>query len=127
MKKFTAIVLFLCSSLIALSQKQVSGRVVADSARQSLAGVSVVVKGTATATSTNAEGRYSITVPSNNSTLVFSYVGFLPLEVQVGNNTTLDVTLNSSSAALDVVVIGYQTVRRKDLLASVSSVSAREI
>ena len=51
MKKFTAIVLFLFSSLFALSQKQVTGRVVADSARQSLAGVSVVVKGSTTATS----------------------------------------------------------------------------
>lgn len=127
MKKITAIVLFLCCSFFALGQKQVTGRVVADSARQSLAGVSVVVKGTTTATSTNSDGRYSITVPSNNATLVFSYVGFMPLEMAVGNNSTVDVTLTSSAAALDVVVIGYQTVRRKDLLASVSSVGAKDL
>src|SRR5215207_4074375 len=127
MKKFTVIVLLVFSSAMAWSQRQVSGRVVSDSARQGLAGVTVSVQGTNTATSTNNEGRYTITVPSNNATLVFSSIGFLTQELPVGAKTTVDAVLSSSAAALDVVVIGYQTVRRKDVLASVSSISAKDL
>ncbi len=107
--------------------RQVTGRVLSDSARGGLAGVNVTVKGTATATTTNADGRYSITVPNNDATLVFSYVGLTPQERRVGADATVDVTLASSSGELDVVVIGYQTVRRRDLTGSVTSTNAREL
>jgi TonB-linked SusC/RagA family outer membrane protein len=128
MKKIFFTVLFIWTCAMAWGQsRQVSGRVLSDSTRQGLAGVNVSVKGATTATTTNAEGRYSITVPDNNATLVFTFVGFEPQERTVGNNSTVDLTLSSSSGALDVVVIGYQTVRRRDVVGSVSSTGARDL
>src|SRR5205085_7526801 len=127
MKKLTVIALLLFSSAMAWSQRQVTGRVLSDSAQQGLSGVTVTVKGTGTATATTTDGRYSITVPSDNSVLVFSSVGFTAREVTVGNRTTVDVSLSSSAGPLDEVVIGYQTVRRRDVTGSVSSVSAKQL
>jgi TonB-dependent starch-binding outer membrane protein SusC len=107
---------------------QVTGRVLSDSARNGLAGVTVTVKGTRTGTQTGSDGHYSINVPNNNSVLVFSHVGFGAQEMNVGAKSSVDVTLTSTSTALsDVVVIGYQTVRRKDVTASVSSISAKDL
>lgn len=120
--------MLMCS--LAWSQtREVSGRVVSDSTREALSGVTIRVKGAGRSTTTNNEGRYSIAVPeSGNPVLIFSYVGFVEREVSVGNQGTVDVVLVPASTVMsDVVVIGYQTVRRKDLLASVSSVSSRDL
>jgi len=108
--------------------RQVTGRVLSDSS-QPLSGINVNVKGTTTTTATNNNGRYSITIPDrNNIVLTFSSVGFTAQDVNVGTRNVVDVTLSSSSAALtDVVVIGYQTVRRRDVMASVSSVGAKDL
>ncbi|HEX8315310.1 MAG TPA: SusC/RagA family TonB-linked outer membrane protein, partial [Flavisolibacter sp.] len=127
--KFSLLLLLCLCATAALAQtRQVTGRVVSDSAQTPLAGVNVSVRGTTTGTVTGASGAYSISIPDrDNVTLVFSSVGFGSQEVNVGNRSAVDVTLTSSSAALDVVVIGYQTVRRRDVLASVSSVGAREL
>ena len=114
-------------SLLAFSQKQVSGRVTSDSSGQGLGRVTVTVKGTSNVTVTNDQGAYSLSVPSNNAVLVFSFVGYTPQEVTVGNRSNINVTLSSNSTTLDVVVIGYQTVRRRDLTGSVSSVNARQL
>jgi len=122
--------LFLFSLTAVWSQtREVTGRVLSDSTSEALTGVTVTLKGARTSTTTNNEGRFSISIPDRgNSVLVFSYVGFAQREVSVGSRSTVDVTLASTNATLsDVVVIGYQTVRRRDLLASVSSVGAREL
>jgi TonB-linked SusC/RagA family outer membrane protein len=124
-----SLLLCLCSAFAWGQTRQVTGRVVSDSAREALAGVTVAVKGGRTNTTTNAEGRYTINISnSGNTVLVFSYVGHTTQEVKVGDQSVIDVTLaNASSTLSDVVVIGYQTIRRKDLTASVSSVSARDL
>lgn len=108
--------------------RQVTGRVFKEGTAEGLAGVSVSIKGARTATTTNSEGNFTITIPGNNSTLVFSYVGMRPREVNVGSQATIDVGLTEEAATLsDVVVIGYQTVRRRDLTGSVSSVNAQQL
>lgn len=128
MKKILLLSLFLCSCVLAWSQsRQVSGRVLSDSTRQGLPGVNVTVKGTNAVTATNSEGRYTITVPSGDATLVFSSIGFTTQEARVGTQSSVDITLSSSSSDLDVVVIGYQTVRRRDLTGAVSSTGARDL
>jgi TonB-linked SusC/RagA family outer membrane protein len=122
--------LFMFCFGIAWSQnRQITGRVISDSANGGLPGVTIAVKGGNATTVTDATGNFSISVPGNdNPRLTFSYVGYATQEVAVGSRSTISVTLNSVSTTLsDVVVIGYQTVRRKDLLASVSSVSARDL
>ncbi|RSK43410.1 SusC/RagA family TonB-linked outer membrane protein [Hymenobacter perfusus] len=107
-------------------ERRVQGVVKSDKG-EALPGVTVVVKGTTVGASTDGEGRFSLTVPAN-ATLRFSYIGFLPFEVAVGDKTDFSVTLKEDSKTLDdVVVIGYQAVQRRDVTGSVSSVSAQQI
>jgi TonB-dependent starch-binding outer membrane protein SusC len=108
--------------------RQVTGRVVSDSS-QPLSGVNVNVKGTSTTVATDNEGHFSINIPNkDNVVLLFSSVGYTPQSVNVGTRSVVDLTLTSAATSLsDVVVIGYQTVRRKDVLASVSSIGAKDL
>lgn len=124
------LILILCSPLNQLlaQNKTITGTVSSADNSQPLDGITVSVKGTKTATTTDSKGNYKITVTGNNAVLVFSSASYLNIELPVGNNSTVDASLQPDAKALnDVVVIGYQTVRRKDLLASVSSVGAREL
>ncbi len=90
-------------------------------------GVTIRVKGASAATSSDNDGRYSITVP-DNATLVFTYLGYTTQEIPVGNRTTLNVVLSADSRDLEqVVVVGYGTTQRKDLTGSVGSVSAAQL
>ncbi|RDV13490.1 TonB-dependent receptor [Pontibacter diazotrophicus] len=115
--------LFLLSMAGALAQGiTVQGRVTDDSGA-ALPGVTVLLKGTSTAAPTNAEGRYSIDVPTGEGTLVFSYIGFEPKEEPINNRTTIDVQLGADAQALEeVVVVGYGTQKRSDITGSVASV-----
>lgn len=104
----------------------VTGRVT-NARGEPLAGVSVVVKGAATGTSTDGNGNYSIDVPAN-STLVFSYVGFVSKEVMVTGRSSVNVILEESDSALDqVVVVGYGTQRKKDISGSVAVVDMKAL
>ncbi|RZL11302.1 MAG: TonB-dependent receptor, partial [Pedobacter sp.] len=90
-------------------------------------GAGVTVKGTTTATVTNADGNYTISVPSNG-TLVFTYLGFNPREVVVGTQTSINISMTASTQDLEqVVVTGYGTQRRRDLTGAIASVSGEEI
>ncbi|HEU4902446.1 MAG TPA: TonB-dependent receptor plug domain-containing protein, partial [Flavisolibacter sp.] len=117
-----------CWALVWGQARQVTGRVVSDSARQPLSGVTVTVKGTNTSTFTNDEGRYTISAPGNG-TLVFTFIGYNPQEVAVKDQVTINVTMATSAgtALSDIVVVGYQSVRRRDLTGSVASVNSRQI
>jgi TonB-dependent starch-binding outer membrane protein SusC len=107
----TAIILLL--TIMGAYAQQVTG-VIKSATGQPLAGVSVNVKGTTTTVTTNSNGAFSINAPSG-STLVMSYVGYRTREVPASNspmNETLEVSDNTLN---EVVVIGYQSVRKKDL------------
>jgi len=121
--------LFICVNIAWSQTRTVSGRVISDSTKLPLSGVSVNIKGAQNGTSTNNEGQYSITLPGEgNAVLVFSSIGFNKREVAVGQKTTIDVSLSTSYNPMDeIVIIGYQPVRKKDLLASSSSVSAKDL
>ena len=119
--------LFALVSTTAFAQRQVSGKVTGAADNAAMPGVTVLVEGTTTATSTDAGGNYSIQVPNDQSTLVFSFIGFLPQEVAVGSQTTINVALEEDAQALDeVVVIGYGTQKRSDLTGAVSSISEKD-
>jgi len=76
----------------------------------------------------DASGHYTIKVSGSNATLVFSFVGYGAIEEKVGNSTTIDVTLKETLKELnEVVVVGYGTVKRKDLTGSVASVSGKDL
>ncbi|MCK0189610.1 SusC/RagA family TonB-linked outer membrane protein [Arenibacter sp. F20364] len=126
--KFLTFLLFSMVSGIMLAQQGVTGVVSSDDG-ELLPGVSVVVKGTATGVTSDFDGIYSITVPNSSAVLVFSYLGMETKEVIVGNQTTLNVTMATSSEQLDEVVVTALGISRekKSLGYSVSEVSGDDI
>lgn len=102
--------------------------VVNDEKGESLPGASVAVKNSIVRTSSDADGKFRIVLPSGSTTLVFSYVGNATQEVLVGDKTTLTVNLKPSTSNLEeVVVIGYGTQKRGDITGAISSVKASDI
>ncbi|MCF2502110.1 TonB-dependent receptor [Dyadobacter sp. CY107] len=101
---------------------------VTDETGMGLPGVSIVIKGTREGTSTDAEGVFSIDVPDNTATLIFSFVGYQTQELAAGSNSTINVKLKADVRSLeDVMVIGYGTAKRKDLTGAVGSVSSQDL
>jgi iron complex outermembrane receptor protein len=112
-------------SLPSFAQTRVTGTVT-DPTGKGVSGVTVLVKGTNNATSTNDSGEFSINAPATG-TLVVSAVGFGTMEVPIQNRTTIAVQLTTQESNLnEVVVIGYGTARRRDLTGAVSSVAAKD-
>jgi TonB-dependent starch-binding outer membrane protein SusC len=106
----------------------VSGKVV-DEKGEGLPGVTVLQKDAASnGTGTGVDGSFKLTVSSGDATLVFTYIGYQRQEVKVGGRSVVNVALAPDDRALqEVVVIGYQTVNRRDLTGSVSSVSSKQL
>jgi TonB-linked SusC/RagA family outer membrane protein len=91
-------------------------------------GATVIVKGTNTATVTNAEGSFTISPRGSRGSLVISFVGHEPREIAIGSGTNLDITLIESTSTLnDVVVTGYSSQAKKDITGSVSVVNTKEL
>ena len=110
-----------------LQQIKVSGRVV-DANNHPLIGVNVVETGTTNGVMTGIDGTYTLTVASGNSTITFSFIGYDPKEVIVGNQTTVNITLSESINALEeVVVVGYGTQRREAVTGSVATMGGDKI
>jgi TonB-dependent starch-binding outer membrane protein SusC len=117
--------LFLCQ--MGFSQVSIKGKVTAADDNSPVPGTTVTVKGTTNGVVADANGNYSISTKSN-SMLIFSAIGYETIEINVGNQTTVNVSLNSGTSKLDeVVVVGYGTVKKASLTAAVASVSAKEI
>ncbi|QHL86669.1 SusC/RagA family TonB-linked outer membrane protein [Nibribacter ruber] len=117
----------LCSGLVQAQQRSVSGVVSGEGSP--LAGVTVVLKGSTNGTSTDAEGRYTLSLSDAqaNGTLVFSYIGFLSKEVAIAGQPTVNVTLQSDAKALDeIVVVGYGTQNKRDVTGSVASLDEKD-
>jgi hypothetical protein len=97
---------------------------VTDDAGLPLVGVTVKVKGVSTATSTDANGKFTLTVSDENVTLIFSYISYVTQEVQLNGSTTLNVKLKQSNKDLsEVVVVGYGSQRRAEVTGAIASVS----
>ncbi|MVT10487.1 SusC/RagA family TonB-linked outer membrane protein [Chitinophaga sp. ysch24] len=104
----------------------IKGKITGDNG-EALPGVSIAVKGTSRGTTSDAEGNYTI-VADANATLVFTSIGYTVQEVPVNGNATLNVTLKTGTSQLDqVVVVGYGTQRRSQVVGSISSVKGAEI
>ncbi len=117
-----------CVSIVYAQEKKVSGKVIDGSTSEALPGVNIVVKGTSTGTISDIEGNYTISVPEESNILRFSYVGYLSQEIEINDQTTIDVSLSVDMAQLEeVVVVGYGTMKKSDLTGAVSSVSEEDI
>ncbi|HTE33292.1 MAG TPA: TonB-dependent receptor plug domain-containing protein, partial [Chryseolinea sp.] len=120
-----SLAILLSTSLFA-QNKTVSGTV-RDKDGAGVAGASVAVKGTNTGTNTGPTGTFSINVPPSAKTLVISYVGFATQELPIGSGPiTVTLTQATSNDLNEVVVVGYGTVRKRDLTGSVSSIGAKQ-
>ncbi len=108
-------------------QEKISG-VVNDEKGQPLPGVSVRVKGASAGVTTDLNGKFSLVMPVGAKTLVFSFIGFATQEYTVTGSTDIKIVLKESTASLgEVVVIGYGTVKKRDLTGSVASIKGPEI
>ncbi|WP_037322125.1 TonB-dependent receptor [Salegentibacter sp. Hel_I_6] len=130
MNRILVLILF-CIGTFSLQAQDfsVSGTVAEADTGFPLPGVNIIVKNTSNGVVTDFDGNYTINDVSAGDILVFSYVGFLPKEIQIDENqNVLDVVLETDSEALDeVVVIGYGTQQRKDITGAVSVVSNETI
>lgn len=102
----------------------VSGTV-SDSEGQPLPGANVILKGTTTGVQTDFDGNYILTNVSDNGTLIFSYIGFSPKEIDINGQTTINLTLQEDTNVLDeVVVVGYGELKVKDLTSSIVTIDS---
>ena len=116
----------LASTASSYAQNLIKG-VVVDAADIPLPGVSVLVKGTTTGTTTDLDGRYSINVPKNG-TLVFTYIGMSKQEVKTSGKKTINVVLQEDVSVLnEVVVVGYGIQKKAHLTGSVASVNSKDL
>ncbi|PQV48843.1 TonB-linked SusC/RagA family outer membrane protein [Jejuia pallidilutea] len=115
-------------SLLAENQQRLVSGTVTDESGMPMAGVNILIEGTNRGTQTDFDGKYSIETVNDTSTLVFSYVGFVTQKIVVNNQDTINVSLKEDLAALDeVVVIGYGTSNKRDLIGSVTQLNSEDI
>ncbi len=108
------------------NQSEIVTGVVSDDNGTPLPGASVVVKGTTTGTVTDFDGKYSIEVDSDG-VLVFSYIGYKTVEVEVDGNSIIDTTLPIDATQLDdVVVVGYGTQKKSEVTSSISQIDGED-
>lgn len=106
----------------------ITGTVIAAEDSQPLPGVNVIVSGTARGTVTDFDGNYSIEVPSNSSSLLFSYIGFTTQTISVNGKSRINVSMIQDAAALDeVIVVGYGTQIKRQVTGSVQTIDAAEL
>lgn len=107
-------------------EKAISGKVV-DATGAPVIGVNIRVKGTTIGTISDMDGKFMLNVPSNGI-LVFSYIGYEEIEIPVGEKSVINVTLHENTEQIDeVVVVGYGTQRKSDVIGSISVTSAEDL
>jgi TonB-linked SusC/RagA family outer membrane protein len=125
--KLLALLLAALSFTISFAQRQISGTIT-DDRQAPLAGATVAVKGTKTVTTTDAIGKFTITVPANGNTLVISYVGMQNREIAIGSSAVINAALTPTENSMsDVVVVGYGRTKKSDLSSAVGTISGAEL
>ena len=110
-----------------MAQKTVTGTVTDDTGAP-LPGVTVFVKGTAIGSVTNIDGVYTLSVPNDAKSLMFSFIGMKTQEVEIGTQSAISVKMQADVIGLEeVVAIGYGTVKKKDLTGAVSQINAEKL
>jgi len=125
--RLLALLVALLSFTISFAQKKITGTIT-DDKQAPLVGATVTVKGTKTATTTDAVGKFTLTVPANANTLVVTYVGMQTQEVPIGSTSVVTVALAPTGGSMtDVVVVGYGRARKANLTTAQTGVTAKDI
>ena len=126
-------ILSVCLTLLVLTvsaayaQKTVTGTVL-DEFGMGLPGVSILVKGTTNGTATNIDGKYSLNVPNDQATLVFSFIGYTTVEQVVGARSVVDLTMAPDERTLtELVVTGYSIDSRRETTGAIATVSPKDL
>ncbi|GAB3786014.1 TonB-dependent receptor [Spirosoma horti] len=120
--------LFLLAVQLSYAQSIITGAVTDAATGEGLAGATVQVKGTNVGATSDASGKYQISLPATGKVLVFSFIGYQPLEITVGSRSIVDAKLTSSDNALsEVIVVGYGVQNRRDVTTAIGSVKARDL
>lgn len=115
-------------SVASFSQDRTITGKVTDQNGKAIEGASVKVKNTTKGTTTNADGMFTISVPSTESVISVSYVGFLIYEAKAGNSTTFNVELSPLDKTMDdVIVVGYGTKKRVNIQGAIATIKGSEI
>lgn len=121
-RAFSVLLLTLVAVTGAVAQSLVRGKVIDDTGIEVI-GASILIKGSTQGTITDMDGMFSLSVPDKNAVLVISYIGYKDMEVKVDVTKPMSIVLKEDSEMLEeVVVVGYQEVKKKDLTGSVAKV-----
>ena len=106
----------------------ITGVVVDKKTKESLPGVSIVIRGVSQGVITDIDGNYSVKVPYAEATLIFSYVGYQPQTIKLDGQTKLNVELVEDVQALEeVVVVGYATQKRENITGAVATITTKDL
>ncbi len=124
---FLFAILMCVNSYVWAQSRTISGKVT-DASGTGLPGVSVTVKGSTQGAVSDGVGGYSLNVPSNKNILVFSYIGFVGQEIEIGTQSTINVSLQEDATNLsEVVVVGYGTLKKSQMTGAISQVTSKQI
>ncbi len=123
---FWLLAAFLVLPGILSAQRTITGTVTDTETGETLIGVNIIAKGTATGTSTDFDGAYSLKLSEKVKEIEFSYTGYAVQTVEVGASNILDVQMSAGTILDEVVVIGYGTVKREDATGSIASVGSED-
>jgi TonB-dependent starch-binding outer membrane protein SusC len=120
--------IILTSFFAEAQQRKITGKVTSREDNLGLPGASVVIKGSNKGVTVDFDGTYSISIPSGSTALIFSYMGYVNREVEIGSDNTINVVLSPIQAKLEeIVVVGYGTRKKSDITGSVSSVKSEQL
>lgn len=131
MKKFSQIFLVICALIASYSVlgqgRIISGKITDSSDGTELIGVTILIKGTTTGTSTDINGNFSLNA-KDSDVLVISYVGYRNFEIPVGNQTEISIKLETELSELEeVVVVGYGTLQKREITGSISKIGGEDL
>jgi TonB-linked SusC/RagA family outer membrane protein len=127
LRQFLTLVVILFSGCI-VAQKTITGTIKSEKDGQTLPGVSVLIKDTSLGTTTDLDGNYSLKVPSDNTVLVFSFIGMTTKEVVVGNQTVIDLNLQEDAKIIEeVIIVGFGLQKKVSVVASISQIGTRDL
>ena len=132
LKRLPVVLLMLVMTALSFSsfaqEKTITGKVIDPKTNKGLQGANIKVKNGPQATVTNAEGSFTIKVPSSQAVLIITHVGYGVYEIKAGEGTALNITLKETISTLDdVIVVGYGTKKRVNVQGAVSTIKASEI